>query len=462
MPSPQVVLIELNELSPPLMERFISAGELPHFARMRRESQVFVTDAGEKPPFLEPWIQWVTVHTGLSYREHGVFHLNDGHKLAAPQLWDVVSEQGGTSWVCGSMNAAYRAGLRGMVLPDPWTTEVAPSHPVLNAYFRFVQRNVLEYTKDEIPLSRLDYARFGLFMARHGLSPETLIGLGLQLGEERQNPRARWKRAAALDLLQFDVFRHYHRKLAPTLSTFFANSTAHYQHYFWRNLEPDRFKLKPTSEDQAEHKDAILFGYRRMDALLGRFIELAGPDTTIVFCTALSQQPYLLYEDDGGKLCYRPRDFPRFLAAAGVDGYADVQPVMTQNFHLRFPDAARAEAAAVRLRALTVAGEAMMAVNPDGDSLNVGCRLHGKVAAEALIEGGASALRFHDLFYLIDGIKSGMHHPDGMLWVRRPDLRHEVAPDKLPLTRVAPMLLGLMQIAPPASMTATGAASRVA
>ncbi len=52
---------------------------------------------------------------------------------------------------------------------------------------------------------------------------------------------------------------------------------------------------------------------------------------------------------------------------------------MTQNFHIRFPDRARADAGAHALSALTVNGEAMIAVNPDGDSMSVGCRLHGKI-----------------------------------------------------------------------------------
>src|SRR5688572_6631949 len=177
MAKPRVILIELNELSPPLMERFLRLGELPNFARFRREAEVYTTDAEEQPPFLEPWIQWVTVHTGLPYGQHKVFHLNDGHKLTAPNLWDVLSESGRTSWVCGSMNTSHRPGLRGMLLPDPWTVDVRPTHPELAPFFDFVQRNVMEYTSDKVPLSPSDYARFGLFMARHGLSPESLIGL---------------------------------------------------------------------------------------------------------------------------------------------------------------------------------------------------------------------------------------------------------------------------------------------
>jgi len=29
----------------------------------------------------------------------------------------------------------------------------------------------------------------------------------------------------------------------------------------------------------------------------------------IIFCTALSQQPCVMYEDQGGKVPYRPRSF---------------------------------------------------------------------------------------------------------------------------------------------------------
>ena len=452
--NPSVILIELNELSPALMERFIQSGELPNFERFRRQSQVYTTDAGEQPPFLEPWIQWVTVHTGMPYSAHKVFNLADGHKLDAPRLWDVLSANGRSSWVCGSMNAGYKPGMNGMVLPDPWATELRPSTLELDAYFEFVQRNVAEYSNEKIPLSPIDYAKFGVFMATHGLSPESVVGLTLQLAEERANPKARWKRAAALDLLQFDVFRHYYKKMRPSLATFFANSTAHYQHYFWRNLDPQGFQLKPTEQDQAEHRDAILFGYQRMDSLVGRFIDLAGPDTTLVFCTALSQQPYLLFEADGGKLCYRPRDFDKFLTAAGVRDYLEAVPVMTQNFHVRFQNEADASRASLQLLALSLGGDRLLAVHVDGNSLHVGCCLHGKIDDRATIEGGPEPLRFGELLYQIEGVKSGMHHPDGMLWIRQPDRQHAVHADKLPLTRVAPMILDMFSIAPPATMTA--------
>ena len=75
-----VMMLEFNELSPTLIHQFMGQEHLPHFKRLYNESQVYVTDAQEKQEALEPWIQWVTVHTGLSYDEHGVFYLGDGPK----------------------------------------------------------------------------------------------------------------------------------------------------------------------------------------------------------------------------------------------------------------------------------------------------------------------------------------------------------------------------------------------
>src|SRR5262245_53443715 len=108
MASDPVILLEFNELTPSLIDRFIGEGELPNFSRFRNESQTFITEAEERAPFLEPWIQWVTVHSGLNYRRHGVFHLDEGHKLTADRVWDVVAERGANALVCGSMNPAVK------------------------------------------------------------------------------------------------------------------------------------------------------------------------------------------------------------------------------------------------------------------------------------------------------------------------------------------------------------------
>jgi hypothetical protein len=149
-----VLLLEFNELSPSLMERFVREGLLPNFKILHDESEVYTTQAVEKYPYLEPWIQWITVHSGLNYDEHGVYRLGDGGDLKKPCVWDLLSEHHFRVWLCGSMNIRYDSPINGYVLPDPWTSTVRPFPDSLAAYYRFVQAHVLqEYTNDRVPLS---------------------------------------------------------------------------------------------------------------------------------------------------------------------------------------------------------------------------------------------------------------------------------------------------------------------
>jgi len=389
----------------------------------------------------------------LTHEQHGLEHLDQGHTLAAKRIWDVLSDAGLTSWVCGSMNVRYDDRIKGAVLPDPWCTKVPPTPSELGVYFRFIQQNVLEYSNDRMPLSTADYARFLAFMATHGMSVATMTSIIKQLGTEN-NGHNKWRRAVLLDRLQFDVFRAYFHKMTPSFSTFFLNSTAHYQHSYWRSMEPDVFHVKPTAEDQEEYESAILFGYQNMDRLLGQFLELAGSDVTLVFCTALSQQPCLKYEEQGGAMFYRPRDFGVLASFAGLPDRFKAGPVMTHQYNVEFETDADAAAAADRLRAVNVGGVAALSVEHSGRRVFTGCRIYQPVEASAMLalnDGGASC-KFFDVFYKLDAMKSGMHHPDGMLWIRTPQRLHMNPDGRVPLAAVAPTILQMLGMRVPDSM----------
>ncbi len=448
-----VILLELNELSPVLMRRFMSRGELTSFSRLHAESHALTTDAEESPPNLEPWIQWVTVHSGLPFAEHRIFLLGDGHRLAQPCIWDAASAAGRPVWVCGSMNIRHDTSLLGCVLPDPWTCAVSPRPVALEPFRRFVREHVLEHTSDRVPLPRAEYARFAAFMAAHGLRPATARAIVDQLLSERGG-RYRWRRAALLDKLQHDLFEFYYRRLRPGLSTFFLNSTAHFQHMYWRNMEPERFEHRPTDEDQADHGDAIRFGYREMDRIVGRFLDLADEENaTLIFATALSQKPCLIYEARGGKVIHRARDLRALLDLAGVKGDRRNTPVMSTDFHLEFSTDEEAAVAAQRLSALRIGDREAMSVDLEGDALTAGPTSH-PVPEGAILSSpvtGRSA-PFFELFYRAQGLKSGMHHPDGLLWIRLPSREHAEHRRKVSLTSIAPTVLRLLGVPRPPSM----------
>ena len=182
-------------------------------------------------------------------------------------------------------------------------------------------------------------------MVTHGLSLPTLLAIVKQFATELTG-RYRWKRVAIMDRIQWDTFRYYYKRVRPHFATFFLNSTAHLQHKYWRNMEPGKFKIKPSAREQAELRNAVRFGYQQMDTLIGRFLGRAGDQTTLIFCTALSQQPCLIYEESGGKTFYKARDIDELLRFVGVREPYAYFPVMSEQFHLRFDDEPTASGAA--------------------------------------------------------------------------------------------------------------------
>lgn len=457
MGQPKVISLEFNELSPVLMDKFIQQGRLPNFKALRDRSSCYITDAEAQPPNLEPWIQWVTVHSGLSLEQHGILVLGDGHKGDFPRIWDLVAEHGHKVWICGSMNASFRRPIEGFILPDPWSVGVTP-YPdgEFDSYVNFVRTYVQEHTREKAPVTKAEQLRFLQFMTTHGMGHATVAAILKQLMSERGG-RNRWKRAVILDRLQWDIFTYYWHRHQPAFSTFFINSTAHFQHVYWRNMEPELFASRPDETEQAEYENAIAYGYEQMDVIVGKCLAMADADTTVVFSTALSQQPCLKYEGVGGKTFYRPTVPADLLRFAGIESNPEFAPVMSEEFHLYFKTAAEAEEGCRKLTGLQYNGRPAFLAKLDTElDVIAGCCVVENVPENAqLVNAAGKTAPFHEHLYHCKMLKSGMHHPDGILWVAPPGGRTEpakAAPERVSLRRVAPTLLELLEIAPPPGM----------
>lgn len=446
----KLFLLEFNELTPGLIDRFITERKLPNFEKFRMKSTEFTTDAGEDPPYLEPWIAWPAIHSGVPYERHGAYHLGDGLKNPYPGIARLLSDAGLRVGVFGSMNTNYR-GLNGYYLPDPWDGKRAPEPAALQPYFSFVSQSVRDHTSES---GAGGGARaFVTFLLKNGLKPATLLRLVRQLIDERRSPDVRWRRATMLDHVQYDVFRALNAKFDVDFATYFSNSVAHFQHYFWRNMDPKRFDHPPSANDSATLAAAIELGYRTADTLLGRFMH-DYPDATLVFCTALSQQPWT----ETTKCAYRPADFAKLLHFAGVGDAPRVIPVMAEEFELVSASESDAAALEEKLAALTFRSQRLLKAQRHGVSVFTGCAFHNPLEGanlDEIVNGPIGRARFRDLFYQISTMRSGRHHRDGILWVR--DGSHRVVFERLPITEIAPMILKRFGVNVSASMRSSEA-----
>src|SRR3974390_3134041 len=107
----RMILLEFNELCPPLLKKWMAGGELPNFKRFYDSSDVYLTEADElKAPNLEPWIQGYSLHTGLPFSVHRVFQLTDGPRADHLDIWSALQNHGKKVWNCSSMNARRLTG----------------------------------------------------------------------------------------------------------------------------------------------------------------------------------------------------------------------------------------------------------------------------------------------------------------------------------------------------------------
>jgi len=203
-----------------------------------------------------------------------------------------------------------------------------------------------------------------------------------------------------------------------------------------------------------EYESAILEGYLAMDHLLGRMLALVGNEAIVILSTALSQQPCLRYEEAGGKRGYRPKDFLPLIEFAGITSPCRPEPVMSEQFWLRLDSVSDAADAERKLAALWVGQERALVARRDGCGVFTSCSIHHAIADDSMlrVENSDRSVPFFDLFYSLEGGKSGMHHPDGILWIRHPARTHKVYQQPVPLLSVAPTILDLLGIDQPEYM----------
>jgi len=463
MASRKVLLLEFNELCPALLDRWIASGDLPHFARLRATADSFVTTPDvDDSALLEPWIQWYSVHTGLAYDQHRVFHLTDGARAPHVDIYRALIAAGLSVGSFSSMNVAPFATPGSFFAADPWTEQGDAFPPALNVYNRFVSGQVREYSNASASTGLADQAAFLSFLLRHGLSAGTVGAIAKQLASEKwSDPRLSYRRVAILDRLQADVFHALYRRHRPDFASFFLNSTAHLQHSYWRHLDPQAFTVRPDAGEMAVYGDAIRFGYRAMDALLGRFLALADRHgALLIFMTALSQQPFLLHEEKGGQHFHRLHDVETFLGRLDIR-CAAVDPTMTHQYMARFETVAQRDAAQARIAALRLEDGRQVfdfaAKMEDGPQLYFGCQIATRTDADTAVidEATGARLRFGDLLYRIDAIKSGRHHPDGALWIRTGSGKRQSAPASI--LDLFPTLLDHFGVAMPEGPARRGA-----
>ncbi|WP_018879448.1 alkaline phosphatase family protein [Thioalkalivibrio sp. ALE9] len=323
----RTILLGLNEINFDYVRRYVERGHLPGFRDLMGEHGLIRTQAEDRYERLEPWIQWVTVHTGRPYEDHGVFRLGDIVGQPVPQFFEDLEQQGFQVGAISPMNAENRLRSSPYFVPDPWTGTPASGAPLVRrlagAVAKAVNTNATggagTRTLLDVLVGLLRYAR-----PRHYPAYAHLIACGL---------RRQWPRAMLLDLLLYDLHTVLYRKHQPDLSVLFLNAGAHIQHHYFFNSSVGETGRRNPDWYVAAEADPVLEVYALYDRML-RDLRARFPQARLILATGLQQVPY-----PEVTFYYRLTDHAEFLRQLGIDGVVAVEPRMSRDFLVRFADA---------------------------------------------------------------------------------------------------------------------------
>jgi hypothetical protein len=354
-----VVSLELNELNFHYIRDYAAAGHLPNFQRLLQDAAMVETDAGEAYPELEPWIQWPTVYTGKTYREHGIFRLGDAVYRKQTQIWEYLEARGVKVGAVSPMNAANRCRAPAFFLPDPWTETPLTADAKAARLYGIIKRIVNDNASSET--STAGFARQILPLALPFLSGRSISDYFRILPTAL---RYKWAKAGFLDRLLTDLFVALYQQHRPGFASLFLNGGAHIQHHYTYDsavYTGERSNPGWYSRAADTGRDPLLFIYKLYDAIVAELMALK--DTHVMISTGLSQVP-----NERDHYQYRIVDFEGFFAKVGLQG-ATIQPRMSRDFLLAFPNSDAARAARPVLDAVRCAGKPLFTVEDRGETL---------------------------------------------------------------------------------------------
>lgn len=393
---PKLLFLQLNELNFEVVQKYIDAGHpLPNFQSLISMGLV-TTESENSYELLEPWIQWPSVHTGMSFSEHRVFRLGDIVDSTAAQIFEEVERMGMTVGVISAMNADNRLQQPKYFIPDPWTV-TPPDKSWFSRYITDVLRQAVNDNSSE-RVSIKTTIKLALVFLQSVRIKSWLHYFSLAI-KARGKP---WRKALVLDELLFDIHSYLSTKRDPDFTTLFLNAGAHIQHrYFYNspyngtgNSNPS-WLVTPKYDPVKEMLDV----YER---LLGRL--LAQCNYQLLVATGLSQQPFA-----APQYYYRLRDHAAFLKVMGVD-HLSVSPRMTRDFLINFQSNAAAQAGEMILKSLRDENgvEIFGVVDNRGDSLFVTLTYAEEVTESTrLVLDGLSINFFEHVVFV--ALKNGEH-----------------------------------------------------
>ena len=238
----KLLILELNEFD--INFFFYGAKKynfpsIKEFFKDKKKLETFTNDK-EEGFNLDPWVQWVSIHTGKSSKKHKIFRLGQSIDKKIKQIWEILSKDRIRSTIWGLFNSSLRLKKNiDLFFPDPWSFRESAYPEKFNSFLKLPRYYAQNYPKinkfktiyyGTIFLIKILFSNLFLFLLKnfhHFLKIFILSGL------------KSFNLYFLLDLLSLLIIKNNLKKKQSDLTIIAMNSFAHYQHNYWDEKKYD-------------------------------------------------------------------------------------------------------------------------------------------------------------------------------------------------------------------------------
>ncbi len=395
----KLILVELNEINFDIVSKYSKKIKFKFFTE-NFLNNLKTTSSEKEYSKLEPWIQWVSAHTGKSASEHKVFRLGDIGQYNEKQIFEIVEDLGFDVGAICPMNTKNSMKNPKYFFSDPWTQneKLGENKKLEYAISSLVNNN--SNNKNSI----INYFIFIFYSIKIMRFKVFIRAIGLFFLSFYK----KWKRALILDLFLHELHLKFIKKFKPDFSTVFFNSGAHIQHhYFFLSKEINKEKLELPKKYTNIKYDPILDMYLFYDKILSDYSSL---NYNVVIATGLSQIPY-----DRVKYYYRPIDHKTFLYKLNIKP-CEIYPRMSRDFLIEFESEKDALNCEETLKLINYKNKFdVFYFENRGKTIFITFKYDDKIDNSSFIFNSEGKKIFLDKLVSFVAIKNGMHSEKGYL-----------------------------------------------
>ncbi|MDC0296323.1 hypothetical protein OAK95_01595, partial [Akkermansiaceae bacterium] len=313
------ILLGLNELNFDFIKFYIKKGLLPNFKRIFNIQPPIETTSEKEYKLLEPWVQWVTIHSGKSFKAHNIFRLGDiVNYPKVKQIFEELEDEGLSVGAVSPFNAENRLNNPAYFIPDPWTNTEPSGNWIVKALYLAVHQAVNDNAKTKLNIKSMISLGLGLLL----YVPTSRWFHYVKTVLKAKNPGAK---AVFLDSLLADIHLTLWKKYKPDFSNLFLNSGAHIQHHYLFNSKAYQGDLKNPDWYCPDGFDPLIQILTEYDYQIGEILKLE--DVKLIIATGLHQQPH-----ERLTFYWRLKEHVKFGEMIGIEKFLEILPRMSRDF----------------------------------------------------------------------------------------------------------------------------------